>query len=339
MAGINLKAPVKIDLHLPQGWNACTADELETIAAVILTHTMAATSYRPFTMQSVKADLFFKLSGVDVITPPSDDMPFEEQYAICRKHVDGRWRRWWMKQTGKIVDFRLYSWQVVSWVNSELKWLDDEKAEPLTIFPYAEMTIHGREYHGPEAMMQDFSWLRYRYACDYMDYYVNVSNHMERLLAHPKAAGKKRLRDAVIETQEAMASFLSVIFNRKIEIKDEQTGLSTKDFAFDASQVERNKHDFISFDPIRWQVVQLWWSGMMRWCQKKFPHCFSTQKVKKGKQSSPLDLYTRMVATMEKYLGLDEATVNNQTFHLVLQHMEDMAEENERWKKIKAKKK
>jgi hypothetical protein len=59
----------------------------------------------------------------------------------------------------------------------------------------------------------------------------------------------------------------------------------------------------------------------------------------KGKNpTNPFQLYTRTIATMEKYLGLDEDKVNSQTYTLVLQHLEDMAKESEEIEKMKRKK-
>ena len=39
---------------------------------------------------------------------------------------------------------------------------------------------------------------------------------------------------------------------------------------------------------------------------------------------------------MQKYLGLDEKGVNNQFFQIVLQHMDNMARENEELEKIRS---
>lgn len=76
---------------------------------------------------------------------------------------------------------------------------------------------------------------------------------------------------------------------------------------------------------------------MMQYLKHKYKRCFKRQAPEGSQPSTPLDLYTRTIATMEKYLGLDEDTVNKQNFHIVLQHMEDMAQQNEEYEKIKKK--
>jgi hypothetical protein len=42
---------------------------------------------------------------------------------------------------------------------------------------------------------------------------------------------------------------------------------------------------------------------------------------------------------MEKYVGLNEQEVNNQSFHVILQHMEDIAKENDEMEKMRKKNK
>ena len=75
---------------------------------------------------------------------------------------------------------------------------------------------------------------------------------------------------------------------------------------------------------------------MMFYLQTEYPRCFKRQAVKgQPKQNNPLELYTRTTATMQKYLGLDETEVNNQFFQLVLQHMDNMAKENDELERIK----
>ena len=78
---------------------------------------------------------------------------------------------------------------------------------------------------------------------------------------------------------------------------------------------------------------------MAHYLQEKYPHCFKKQDIKTiHKNVNSLDLYTRTTATMEKYLSMSEKDVNNQTFHIILQHLDDMAKENEEMEKIKSKK-
>uniref|UniRef100_UPI004026937C hypothetical protein n=1 Tax=Alloprevotella sp. TaxID=1872471 RepID=UPI004026937C len=46
-------------------------------------------------------------------------------------------------------------------------------------------------------------------------------------------------------------------------------------------------------------------------------------------QNKPLEIYTATIATMQKYTGLDEDKINNQSYSLVLEHLERLSKENE----------
>lgn len=325
-----LQRTINIDITLPKSWNQCSIRELETIATVVMAHQAMATSYHPVDQYRVRVDCFFALSGISIIESTTDDsVALDKRCFLCRKKG--------IKQT-----FNLYLWQVDSWVNSELKWIGDEHAQGLTLFPYPEYAkrhfLKKHLYDGPATLMQDFSWQRYRFAQDYMEMYLRMSNKFIRMSRQPRKFSMRELKEQQKIVNKAKACFLATIYNGKIRYIDEDTGKWTKDFSFVASQANDNYKDFLHFDAVRWQVVLLWWSGMMQYLRQKFKHCFKRQKPDNNTPSTPLDLYTRTVATMEKYLGLDEKTVNGQNFFVVLQHMEDMAVQNEEMEKIKAKK-
>ena len=48
--------------------------------------------------------------------------------------------------------------------------------------------------------------------------------------------------------------------------------------------------------------------------------------------------YAATTATMQKYAGLTEDQVNNQSYSLVLEHLERLSKENEEMEKLKVKK-
>lgn len=320
---------IHIDLNVPRAWNACTPRQLETIAAIILAHTALSDAYHPMDMFAVRSDCFFALTGLEIVSEDNkQETPAEQRKYICRK--DG------IKGV-----FPVYVWQVWSFVDKELKWIGDDKVQGLTNFVYPTYKkrhwLRRHVYDGPATLMQDFTWQRYRFAQDYMEYYVMMSNKLVRMINHPRQYSKKDIRSQQQIVRMARAQFLAVIYNRKIKHIDSDTGKTVREFAFTPSQVQDNWHDFRNFDSIKWQGILLWWSGMMQYLKRKYKRCFKRQSTKDVQPSTPLDLYTRTVATMEKYLGLDEQTVNNQNFHIVLQHMEDMAQSNEEMEKIKRK--
>ena len=119
---------------------------------------------------------------------------------------------------------------------------------------------------------------------------------------------------------------------------DEETQKFRSTYSYQSNQHSDNAIFFRHFPDVQWQVILFWWSGMMAYLRKKYPHCFKDDKPTKKKQN-PLDLYTRTTATMQKYTSLKEEDVNGQTFHVILQHLEDMARENEELERIRKKNK
>ena len=88
----------------------------------------------------------------------------------------------------------------------------------------------------------------------------------------------------------------------------------------------------------KWQVVLFWWTGIMHTLSRRFPHVFKVQKIDPRKQpSTPLEIYTATTATMQKYASLTEDQVNNQSYSLVLEHLERLSKENEEMEKIRKK--
>ena len=93
---------------------------------------------------------------------------------------------------------------------------------------------------------------------------------------------------------------------------------------------------------VEWQVILFWWSSMMQYLKEQYPKCFkqSDKKSRSKTQPLPIELYTRSMATLQKYLGgLTEAQINQQSAHAILRHMNDMAVEAEQMEKLKRKKK
>ena len=329
-----LDEKIHIDLHLPRGWNQCTTEELETIAATMMRHTLLADRYHPFDWLSVKTELFFLLSGVEIV----ESGKRKEERGQNNSLEDGEYLcRLKDKRGSKLFTihyslFTLKTWQVHSWIDQHLAWLDDDKAQQLLIFPYKQLIYTRRwpwqkkHYLAPAELLQDFSWQEYRHLQDYMELYVKTQNQMVQM--QQGVTDLDRLAQLEQQAEEAKRNFLKVLF--RIDAAAANSSL----FTFHSS--------LRAIGPIQWQVILFWWSGFMHYLQQKFPRCFkpaSTKKPKFGKNqaTTPLDFYVSITATMQKYLQLDEDKVNAQTFYLTLEQLERIAKENEEMEKISKK--
>ena len=310
----------RIDLHMPRDWNAMTVTELETVARVLINATASGRD-----AQAVKVELFLALTGLIVIEGVNPAKPVEEQYIVVAR-------------TGHAERLNLYLWQIDYWMREQMKWID----QPSTLItcPYKEYVVwswRGRhKYEGPATLMQNFQWRQYRLAGEYYSYFIMESNRLVEMQKREgvSEADLKRQAHAVAR---AKGMFLATLFCRKVKFVDTETRLVKRDYAYVSWQSMKNWRDFASFPDVKFQVVLFWWSGTMKWLEKKYPKCFRSSEPKKHAKTDPLTLYTRQTATMEKYLSTNEEQLNHELYTNVLQHMQDMVDESDRMKEMSRK--
>lgn len=352
-----------INLRLPTSWSDCSVEELRTVAKVLIDCALRATRYKPFSITEVKIALFFAFTGLEIVEPVNPHIDVEHQFYLVR-FVDKRFHllrklwRWCRKKiTGEDTSvFKLFLWQIASWIDDEkdlntgrviraglLDWLNCEGNNHLYNFPFQEIKRRRswwrqkKTFRGPESLMQDFTWQRYRFLQDYMEFYVTQQNLLIQMKEQGNMVSVDDLQKQEKATDLSRAYFLATLYKAKTRVVDENTQGVRYDFEYQSNQVADYTPYFRNFSEEDWQVIRFWWEGMMHYLQSEYPRCFKKQNVKgQQKQANPLELYTRTTATMQKYLGLDEKGVNNQFFQIVLQHMDNMARENEELEKIRS---
>ena len=340
-----------IDLKVPTGWNQCTTEQLEMIALTMMQHTMMQNRYQPFDWTAVKTELFFVFAGLDIVghteglarRPEGESQITESTERVVAS--DKKWqstestegddefivrfadrRPWWKKLfsfRSSLSTFPLKVWQVQSWIDQHLSWIDDDKAQPLLLFPYKQLIYKRRwpwqekQWLAPEELLQNFSWEQYRHLQDYMDLYIKLQNQLVQMQS--KAVEKSKIADLHAQINEARTNFLKVLF-----------GIT------EANETSNLRSQISNLNDIQWQVILFWWSGLMRYLQQQFPRCFkpASKGSKKSQPSNPLELYISITATMQKYLSLDEDKVNRQTFYLTLEQLERMSKESEELERI-----
>lgn len=305
----------RIDLHMPRDWNAMTVSELETVARILID---AAAEGKG--QDVIKVELFLALAGLEVIETANPAKPVEEQYiVVCR--------------SGKQERLNLHLWQIDYWMKEQMKWF--ESPSTLLTCPYREYvkwSWRGRhKYEGPATLMQNFQWRQYRLAGEYFSYYIMESNRLVEMQQR-KDVGPKELKKQMHAVARAKGFFLATLFNRRVKYIDTETKLIKRDYVYVSWQSMKNWRDFADFSDIKFQVILFWWSGTMKWLEKKYPKCFRSGDPKKHAKTDPLTLYTRQTATMEKYLGINEEELGHELYTNVLQHLQDMMDESDRIK-------
>ena len=314
--------------------------------------------------------MFLRLTNLEIVEPLNPRIPVEEQYYVVRQlpytleeepsrmlRCYRNFKAWCSRHIlGHDDTFSLYLWQIHSWLSPSkdrhtgkttpgiLDWLDSEHSDSLLIFPLNKVlrrrSLCGRkvEFHGPAPLMDGFTWQRYRFAQDYMQNYVSASNRLLQLQKMGNRASAADLLRASKNLDLAKALFLATIFNRRITYVDEQTGQTKRDYHYQSNQHSDNSPYFRNFSDTDWQLVLLWWQGMMHFLQKTYPKVFKKTSVKSPKKPvNPLELYTRTTATMEKYISANAEDVDREPYTIILQHLEDISRHNEEVERINAK--
>ena len=338
--------PIHIDLTLPRSWNQCSTEQLELIAATILRHTQRQDRYHPFDWLAVKTELFFLLTETPPLPLPmmegSDYSASQEDNGKTFLVAFNDRRPWWKKlftplhhrEGLGVGPFPIATWQVLSFIQQHLAWIDDPKAAPLLRFPYKErivtrewhlhrtrwnipVPVLQRVTHGPtDGLLQDYQWHEYSHLQQLMERYVTLQNRAAT------SAGKATVPagSSAGEIRAARNRFLATLFR-----------------CTDHPQL------VAAITDVEFQVILFWWSGFMHYLMQHYPRCFKQAGGKSAKRnnrkpSNPLDLYANIITTVQKESnGLTEAEVNGQTFYIVLEHLERLAKQNEEMEKLSKK--
>ena len=302
-----MKEVRQIDLHLPRGWNDCTTRELEQISAAMMLNTQQATRLRPFDWAKVKVDVVLSVNNLQVL---GENLFRQRTRKFFRKQAP------FAITTGQMMD-----------LCSRLDWIDapQDKQQPLYRFPYPVLRLDWlHEYHGPDVMLDGYTWTEYRHLQDWMQAYMAASNRLLRVQRDGRATILD-YRQAMQAVDEARSHFLAVLFRAKMALSDG----------------DRAARPFRDFDPIKWQVILLWWSSLMQQLMVKFPRVFKAQPVKgrhRQKQQSPWDFYNHVTATLADEYKTSETDQAQETYSVTLQKLENMAARAAEMEKLSHKK-
>ncbi len=338
-----------LDLKVPKGWGQCTTRELEMIAEEMIRAQMMASlsRFHPFDWVEIKTRLFFRFAEVQILdirtkeqnNPPQDNAGNEqENMSLCSSVEKESFRC----RKGD-VEFMLETWQVHSFLE-QLKWLDATDAKgralpmPKLMWPYPERLwrlrwkrwMPEKDYYRPGELMDGLSWAQYRLANDWMEVYTNAANALIAEQEKHAKANPERIRSLAEQQENARLEVLAQLFYVSDPAEPSKVKSAPRRLLRKITEVE-------------WQVIMFWWSSMMQYLKEQYPKCFKSGDKKprsRKKQPLPIELYTRSMATLQKYLGgLTEAEINGQTAHAILRHLNDMAVEAEEMEKIRRKRK
>lgn len=314
--------------------------------------TARASRLRPFCMDDFKVAVFIYLANLEIVGINHSQKVEDEHYMV--RFRTGAWHRLIDRITLNNEPFPLYLWQIYGWLSKgrdargrevpgALDWLENSANAPFLILPMTLLKrrrryrVRMRTFKGPAPMLDGFSWQRFRYAQDFMDNYIRNQNILERLLKMGRRASAADIAEALRNVDRAKALFLATIFDAKIKYVDESTGRCRHDWRYCPTQSTDNAPYFRRFSDIDWQIILMWWSGIMQWLGRTYPRVYKKQPTKGKKLVNPLEVYARTTATMEKYIGINAKEVDAEPYTTIIQQMEDIAKQNEEFERMRKK--
>ena len=212
-------------------------------------------------------------------------------------------------------------------------------------FP-SPFSLFTQSLRSPRRFMSDWTWLQYRAATDYYEQYVRVANAVYRArIAAASPSGKPSNppnplvgKHGDILLRDARSQWLATIFTRRVWYRDHDTGIVRFGHHYTEGQATRMAHRFDHISDVDFQKILLWWEGMQHHLQHCYPKCFKRGGGgQKSDPQDPLSIYSRSIATLEKYSGSDEAAINRKTYTVVLQQLNDMVLEHEEYERMRRK--
>ena len=235
--------PRQIDLHLPTGWNSCTTEELEAIAAAIISEQQRVDRYHPFDWSRVKISVALSINSLTPCPSPKGEGSDYQEWLVRRPED----KEPWPITTGQLVA-----------LTERLAWIDDEKASKTIFqFPYPELElvqgswfrVHGskRMAHspkpflrpdgskrpkaertinrepltvvGPPPLLDGYTWQDYRWMTDWMQAYMRHSNALLQVKSE-----KLKVKSQQEAMENARNEFLAILFKPA----EKPTGVSDK---------------------------------------------------------------------------------------------------------------
>ena len=183
------KSTRQIDLHLPTGWNRCTTEELEAIAAAIITEQQRVDRYHHFDWSRVKLGVVLSINSLSIVR---QNRTKHDGGSVPVASSDGE--QWMVRRPQDSEPWPITTGQLVA-LTECLAWIDDEKANKVIFqFPYPELTLRRTDgnrgsgsklstlnsqlstLHGPPPLLDGYTWNEYRLLTDWMQAYMRNAN-------------------------------------------------------------------------------------------------------------------------------------------------------------------
>lgn len=322
-------------------WDRLSEADLRMVARAFVN----AAKHPSYTVDGVCLNILLEVNGLEVmysnLERDADGDPLSPVYYVRRKLPK---RHWWQRQRYEelrlpLEDLQFFFRPKADGGGGAFDWL--RSGSTRTKPPHVPKPSRGwrsllTSFSAPKRYMSDWTWQQYRACTDYYEQYVKIKNAVLRARlsgAAPSslagAQGDRLLRDA-------QAQWLATIFCRRVWFRDADTFFPRYGFHYKPGQATANQRYFRSIDPVDMQLILFWWEGMQHYLQQRYRKCFKRSSGAPQRTDDPLGVYSRSMATLEKYTESDEESINRKTYTIILQHLDDMVRQNEEYEKMRS---
>ena len=315
----------------PHGWTQLSVREMEEVNRLMLyKQQMKVTTEDGVADMDFKLKCFLLFSGLKVIHRTELSKDKEAVYLFRRRGLRYLFERIPMR-----------SWQITQWIEQYLGWLDDPLK--LIVCPYRFITIRGKRFKAPSALMTDVTRLQYFSAQNILTKYWDAMKMAEKLLS---GNGTSEMVKAQLRLAEKYkCRFLACLFTPEsieVEVRTDTSvrKVNRPTWVYETSQVDENERIFRRDADRLFPVMNQFFQSIQVYYSNIFPDLFTTKKTSDGKDYLQMEVDT-MNAVM-KYAGFknyQDINSSNAIFILgVLNNMSREAKEiKEMNKKLKRK--
>lgn len=317
-----------IDLpKLPHAWTQLSAKEVEEVNRLMLRRQqMVAVTEEGVADMDFRLKCFLLFSRLKVMRRTARSKEGDVIYIFRRRGLRHLFER-----------IPMQSWQITQWIDQYLGWMDDPLK--LIVCPYDFITICGKKYKAPSALMTDVVRLQYFTAQNLLSKYWDAMKTADSLLSGggTLAAVKAQMKLA----ERYKCRFLACLFTPEsveVEVRTDTSvrKVNRKIWAYEASQVDDNEKRFRRCADRLFPVMNQFFQSVQVYYNNIFPDLFTVNKTSEGKDYLQMEVET-MNAVM-KYAGFKSyQDINSSNAVFILGVLNDMSKEAKEIKKMNEK--
>lgn len=280
---------------LPKSWNHFSTQEMEQVNLLMRRKQQMLRYSEPETAdQHFKLQCFLLLTGLKVVRKALLDEQGEFVYLLRRRGI-----------TYLLERIPMRSWQITQWISSCLSFLDDPQRR--TVSPYTTIRLRGKEFHAPEDLLTNLTYLQYTSAQTLLSGYWKTVQLIDVLIE--RNSSKTAIHEQMKKIEMYQCRFLSALFTpASIEKETVREGKTIKVnrpvWLFDYAQIKENEKYFRRASGRMFPVMLQFFQSVQLHYSTIFPDLFTTGKGESKGDAMKMEVET--VNAIMKYQGFKD---------------------------------